>query len=75
MEVLEQRCDECGRPPRRLPLTVDGLLFCQRNCYLAHFGRIWDRLIASIYSPPKLSKQKLQEPELLLTDNDSLRIA
>jgi hypothetical protein len=74
MEVTEQRCDECGRPPKRLSLTIDGLLFCQRDCYLAHHARIWEQLTASTFSHPKTSKPDLAKPEFSVAENRCLRI-
>jgi hypothetical protein len=74
MEVLEERCDECGRPPRRLSLIIDGLLFCQRDCYLAYHARIWEQLITSNYSHPKESKPDRAKPQVSVDENRTLRV-
>ena len=74
MEVIEQRCDECGRPPRRLALTVDGLLFCSRDCYLARHSRIWDKLFFSAFARPKDSPPAATRPAVSMPVTRDLRI-
>lgn len=74
MKVVQQRCDECGRPPRRLSLTIYGRLFCQRECYLAYHARIWEQLITSTFGHLKPSKPDDAQPQISLAESHSLRI-
>ena len=59
---MEKRCEECGRPPRRLSMEMEGLLFCQRACYLTYSGRKWDRQFTETFNvKPKAQLLELRK--------------
>lgn len=62
MEAEERRCVECGHAPRRMSMEMDGLLFCQRDCYISYSGRKWDRAFTDKFcNKPKANVLELRK--------------